>query len=168
MLIRILDIHLRFHSGEKLYQCEICKRSLVTKESLQVHCRTHTGEKPYSCYICNKAFTHMGTLRDHHRNFHDSTPRPHIYEICNADFAIMAHLKLHFRHVHSGDKPHVCEFCNMTFAEENSLARHISIQLEKSLFLATVVQKLFGQNSCLKTICMFILERVHLLALIAI
>jgi uncharacterized Zn-finger protein len=57
--------HRRLHTGEKIFECDICKKKCTLKSDLVKHKRIHTGEKPYKCNICEKTFTHSSTLANH-------------------------------------------------------------------------------------------------------
>ncbi|XP_055957403.1 zinc finger protein 486 isoform X2 [Patella vulgata] len=51
-----------------LYECEVCKKKLCSKSGLKCHMRTHTGERPYPCQLCDKAFRLGTTLKKHYKS----------------------------------------------------------------------------------------------------
>lgn len=56
------------HTGEKPYQCSICKKSFIEKSKLKVHSWKHSGESPFQCNICFKYFFRSDSLKAHQRN----------------------------------------------------------------------------------------------------
>lgn len=45
----------------------MCDAAFCRKPYLEVHMRTHTGERPFQCDVCNKRFSQKSSLNTHKR-----------------------------------------------------------------------------------------------------
>ena len=51
--------------ARKTFECDICLKTLKSKQALQFHHRTHTGEKPYKCDSCEASYSMKSSLKQH-------------------------------------------------------------------------------------------------------
>jgi uncharacterized Zn-finger protein len=61
--------HKRWHDKEGRYVCKVpdCEMRFKHRSTLSNHMKTHTGERPYKCDVCKKSFFRSDNLKQHQR-----------------------------------------------------------------------------------------------------
>ncbi|KAG0224951.1 hypothetical protein BGX31_007812 [Mortierella sp. GBA43] len=62
-----LTSHMKTHSSERPFVCEVCNLAFARRHDRERHVRLHTGEKPYSCNICGAGFMRNDALHRHQK-----------------------------------------------------------------------------------------------------
>lgn len=102
--------------------CDICGKSLSSKEKLKFHRRIHTGYKPYACEICTKSFSRKEQLKEHERVH--TGEKPYICKYCGKGFTQRSPLRIHER-THTGERPYKCMICQKGFISKGVMDTHM-------------------------------------------
>lgn len=146
--VDILEKHKKIHD-EKPYKCkcEVCGKE-VQRNYLEVHLRTHTGEKPFDCNLCGKKFKRKSHVQWHLKYGH-SDNKPFSCDVCGRGFCQSSDMRKHMI-VHTGEKPYKCAECGKRFGQNSTLNMHMRIHNSERRFKCSLCSKCFKHNSTLK------------------
>lgn len=114
--VSALNLHISKLSGDKPFECSVCKKTFSEHRSLKEHYLTHRKERKHVCKQCDKTFVQKNHLLYHMASIHnrslDGGTSKHVCKICSQSFAFpfllrkheAAHVKRlvnHFKHAES-------------------------------------------------------------------
>lgn len=106
--------------------CPECKAE-IKKMNMLGHLRKHTGEKPFICNICTAEFYNSSSLRRHLRVHFDCLVKK--CELCGEEFSGLTsyniHMDIHKAKNTSSEKTNVCHMCGEAFYIKRQLRMHM-------------------------------------------
>ncbi|XP_061190287.1 zinc finger protein 60-like [Saccostrea echinata] len=125
-----LKEHLKSHSDDRPYQCEICQASFKRNHQMKLHKQTvHSDLRLYHCELCDKSFKRRDKLTCHYRTHSDE--HPFMCTECGSVFKWKHHLKRHKDNVHADKATQLkarkfpCDICGNCFKWRHHLKRHL-------------------------------------------
>ena len=121
-----LKCHIKAVHSSKDFSCpyENCLKSFSQAGILNAHLKTHSDEKIYNCNICGLSYKDRSYYLKH-LNVHDSGKKPYECEICGQSYIQSSHLKDHMT-LHTGEKRFKCETCDKCFRQSKSYKEHLN------------------------------------------
>ena len=116
--------HLKTHTGEKPWECDICGALFAEKGRLNVHKPIHNEARPFLCEECGKSFKRAINLRMH-RKIHVEV-KPYQCELCAYRCTRHDTLNLHMKRKHLKLRRVLCTFCGKKFFSEKECQAHTS------------------------------------------
>ncbi|XP_028332134.1 zinc finger protein 227-like isoform X2 [Gouania willdenowi] len=132
------------HTGEKLFNCDVCGKRIKYRHNLKTHMRVHTGEKSYGCDVCGQRFAHQQNLKTHKRTH--TGEKPFVCQVCGKN---VRNLKIH-QQVHTGEKPFSCSDCGKSFKRKAHLATHMTVHKGERPFGCELCTKRFYRKGHLR------------------
>lgn len=138
--------HMKVHSAERMFVCEICKRTFYDFKALKGHMkRIHSLDKPYGCGKCEERFDSESEVEVHAK---ECAVRARIKNEalngfgcahCEARFSdrdqIVKHMETHAEGKEEEEETILyCDTCGKKFTTTALYERHIRVHAEKKPF----------------------------------
>ncbi|XP_074654748.1 uncharacterized protein LOC141908550 [Tubulanus polymorphus] len=95
-------------AAERLFQCNLCKKTFKTKTASKRHTKVHLEHKPFNCEYCDLTFTRNDLLMKHKRTH--TGERPFACDECGKTFLRKCHLSDHL-----AKHANICEKCGCSY-----------------------------------------------------
>ncbi|CAH1790290.1 unnamed protein product [Owenia fusiformis] len=115
-----ISTHMKKHSNDKEYACEVCGSRFKHASSLVTHQLIHSDQRPYTCSWddCTGAFRTKGALENHYKSVHlNERPKRFLCTECGKSYRTRREWNYHMYKHHAQPLPdsykrYFCELCD--------------------------------------------------------
>lgn len=150
-----------FDTGEKPFECDICKRRFREQSDLRKHKKVHNNATTARCTVCNRnqpssrhstkcvSCEKQETTKSYHVSISDdlaprtidaNNKKAFVCKYCDRAFGSSSNLKRHVM-IHTGEKPFTCPDCKRPFREMSTLKKHLITHRKQNGFNSSTAFK---------------------------
>ena len=138
--------------------CHVCLKKFDRKHTLEDHLKKHSSQNPYCCDICNCGFSSRFNLKRHLSESHQEAGKIYFCCQCEAKFGVQRSLDSHTREKHNEVTHFKCDICENSYTRDSSLKRHKRITHnidESKAIIPGTTKKNKNLNECVLCESMF-------------
>ncbi|XP_075210748.1 zinc finger and BTB domain-containing protein 41-like isoform X1 [Lycorma delicatula] len=144
------SIHKKSGIKKQIHVCKICSATFPVHFELKLHLRMHSTDWPFSCDVCKKLYRQKGSFLTHVSKCLGMNP--YTCDICKKTFIRQCHFVEHVQQTHNGIRPFNCSICHKRFNSKSNLEIHSQVHSARlpTIYKCSLCQQIFNSTRKLR------------------